>query len=140
MRSHRQRAVRLQQLALESDETVAGALAADFPRRLQVLDDERPDLRVTGLDVDPGALEFKAPEKASGNTLRQTVVLRQGIDANLARQLVREIKDSKLKVQVSVQGSEVRVTGKKRDDLQAAIALVRALKIEQPLQYVNFRE
>ena len=62
------------------------------------------------------------------------------IDATLARQLVREIKDSKLKVQAAVQGGEVRITGKKRDDLQAAITLVRGLKIEQPLQYLNFRE
>ena len=67
-------------------------------------------------------------------------MLRQGVDANLARQLIREIKDSKLKVQVSIQGDEVRVTGKKRDDLQAAIAVVRGLKIDQPLQYLNFRE
>ena len=53
---------------------------------------------------------------------------------------MREVKDSKLKVQAAVQGGELRITGKKRDDLQAAIALVRGLKIEQPLQYVNFRE
>ena len=67
-------------------------------------------------------------------------MLRQGVDANLARQLIREIKDSKLKVQVSIQGDEVRVTGKKRDDLQAAIAVARGLKIDQPLQYLNFRD
>jgi uncharacterized protein YajQ (UPF0234 family) len=72
--------------------------------------------------------------------VRQTIQLRQGIDAVLARQLVRDIKDSKLKVQASVQGGELRITGKKRDDLQDAIALIRGLKIEQPLQYVNFRE
>jgi len=62
------------------------------------------------------------------------------VDNALARQLIREIKDSKLKVQVSIQGDEVRVTGKKRDDLQAAITVVRGLKIDQPLQYLNFRE
>jgi cyclic-di-GMP-binding protein len=90
--------------------------------------------------VDPAALDFKPPEKASGNTLRQAVLLRQGVDADLARRLVREIKDSKLKVQVAIQGNELRVTGKKRDDLQAAIAVMRGLKIEQPLQYLNFRE
>jgi hypothetical protein len=67
-------------------------------------------------------------------------VLRQGIDGDLARQLIREIKDSKLKVQVSIQGDELRVTGKKRDDLQAAITVTRGMKIEQPLQYVNFRD
>ena len=67
-------------------------------------------------------------------------MLRQGVDANLARQLIRELKDSKLKVQVSIQGDEVRVAGKKRDDLQAAITVVRGLKIDQPLQYLNFRD
>ena len=85
-------------------------------------------------------MRIKPPEKASGNMLRQSVVLRQGVDTDLARKLVREIKDSKLKVQVAIQGNELRVTAKKRDDLQAAIAVMRGLKIEQPLQYLNFRE
>ncbi len=97
-------------------------------------------VHLTRRKVDTGALDFKPPEKASGNMLRQSVVLKQGIDRELAKQLVREIKDSKLKVQAAVQGEELRVTGKKRDDLQAAIALLRGLKIEQPLQYVNFRD
>jgi cyclic-di-GMP-binding protein len=97
-------------------------------------------VHMTRRKVDPAALEYKPPEKASGNTLKQTIRLRQGVDAELARQLIREIKDKKLKVQVAVQGDELRVTGKKRDDLQAVIAAARALKIEQPLQYVNFRD
>lgn len=90
--------------------------------------------------LDPGALDWKPEEKASGNALRQQVVIRQGIDRELARTIVKALKDSKLKVQAAVQGEELRVTGKKRDDLQAAIQLVRGLKIEQPLQYVNFRD
>src|SRR5579862_3415491 len=97
-------------------------------------------VHLTRRKVEPGALDYQTPEKAAGNTLRQTIALRQGIDTALARQLVREIKDSKLKVQAAVQGGELRVSGKNRDDLQAAIALVRGRKIEQPLQYVNFRE
>lgn len=97
-------------------------------------------VHMTRRKVEPGALDYKPPEKASGNTVRQTIALRQGVDADLARQLIREIKGSKLKVQVSLQGEELRVTGKKRDDLQDAIAVIRGLKIEQPLQYVNFRE
>jgi cyclic-di-GMP-binding protein len=97
-------------------------------------------VHMTRRKVEPGALDYKPPEKASGNAVRQTIALRQGVDANLARQLIREVKDSKLKVQVSIQGDEVRVTGKKRDDLQDAIGVIRGLKIEQPLQYVNFRE
>jgi len=97
-------------------------------------------VHMTRRKVDPAALEYKPPEKASGNALKQAILLRQGVDANLARQLIREIKDSKLKVQASVQGDELRITGKKRDDLQATIALVRGMKIEQPLQYINFRD
>ncbi len=97
-------------------------------------------VHLTRRKVDAGALEFKPPEKASGNMQRQTVMLRQGVDRELAKRLVRELKDSKLKVQAAIQGEELRVTGKKRDDLQEAIALIRGLKIEQPLQYVNFRE
>jgi cyclic-di-GMP-binding protein len=90
--------------------------------------------------VDPGALDFKDPEKAAGQTMRQTVALRQGIDQELSKSIVRAIKDAKLKVQTAIQGDELRVSGKKRDDLQTAIALVRSLKLEQPLQYVNFRD
>jgi cyclic-di-GMP-binding protein len=97
-------------------------------------------MHLTRRKVDAGALEFKPAEKASGNMQRQTVVLKQGVDRELAKRLVRELKDSGLKVQAAVQGEELRVTGKKRDDLQAAIALLRGLKIEQPLQYVNFRD
>ena len=95
---------------------------------------------LTRRKLDAGALEFKDPEKATGNTVRQTVIVRQGLAADLAKRIVREIKDGKLKVQVAIQGDELRVSGKKRDDLQAAIQLVRGLKIEQPLQYVNFRD
>ena len=97
-------------------------------------------MHLTRRKVDHAALEYKPPEKASGNRLRQTIVLRQGVDADLARLLIREIKGKKLKVQVSIQGDEVRVTGKKRDDLQAAIAVVRDLQTDRPLQYLNFRE
>ncbi len=121
------------------------ALVADDELKLKQMH-ELLKVHLTRRKVEPGALDFKPPEKASGNTLRQTIalrqaiLLRQGIDAELARRLVRDIKDSKLKVQAAVQGGELRITGKKRDDLQAAIALIRSRKIEQPLQYVNFRE
>jgi uncharacterized protein YajQ (UPF0234 family) len=115
------------------------SLAADDELKLKQMH-ELLKVHLTRRKVEPGALDFKPPEKASGNTLRQSVVLRQGVDADLARRLMRSIKDSKLKVQVSVQGDEVRVTGKKRDELQQAIAVIRGLKIEQPLQYLNFRD
>lgn len=95
---------------------------------------------VTRRKVDARVLDFAEPEKASGNTLRQRVTLRQGIDRDLAKKLVQAIKDAKLKVQAAIQGEELRVSGKKRDDLQAAIAEMRGLKLDQPLQYINFRD
>jgi uncharacterized protein YajQ (UPF0234 family) len=115
------------------------AIVADDDLKLKQVH-ELLKVHLTRRKVEPGALDYKTPDKAAGNTVRQTIVLRQGIDADLARRLVREIKDSKLKVQAAIQGGELRVTGKKRDDLQAAMATIRGLKIEQPLQYVNFRE
>lgn len=90
--------------------------------------------------IDPNALEFKDEERAGGDMVRQVVNIKQGIDRELAKTIVKGLKDSKLKVQTAIQGDELRVTGKKRDDLQDAIALVRSLKIEQPLQFVNFRD
>ncbi len=89
--------------------------------------------------LDAGACEFNTPEKASGNKVRQTIAIKQGIDKELAKKIVKDIKGSKLKVQVAIQGDELRVTGKKIDDLQAAIAHVKDMGIEQPLQYDNFR-
>ena len=124
--------------SVERKEGVLTVLADDDLKLKQM--HELLKVHMTRRKVEPGVLDYKPAEKASGNAVRQTIALRQGVDANLARQLVRELKDSKLKVQVSVQGDEVRVTGKKRDDLQDAIGVIRGLKIEQPLQYVNFRE
>ena len=74
------------------------------------------------------------------NEARQEITIKQGIDSDLAKKLVKIIKDSKMKVQTAIQGEQVRVTGKKRDDLQEAIALVRQQKIELPLQFTNFRD
>jgi len=115
-------------------------IAADDKMRLAQIQDL---LRVyfTRRKLDPGALDFsKTPEKASGDAVRHNITVLEGLDQTLAKKLVKEIKDAKLKVQASIQGDELRVTGKKRDDLQDAIAAIKALKIEQPLQFVNFRD
>lgn len=90
--------------------------------------------------VEAGAFDFGKPEAASGGTLRQAVTIRQGVPREVAQQITKTIKGSKLKVQVAIQGDELRVSGKKRDDLQQAIATIKDLKIDQPLQYVNFRD
>jgi cyclic-di-GMP-binding protein len=120
-------------------EQLALTIIADDELKLKQLH-ELLKVHMTRRKVDPGALDFKPAEKAAGQTLRQAVALRQGIDQTLGKQILRELKDSKLKLQASIQGDELRVSGKKRDDLQAAIQLIRGLKLEQPLQYVNFRE
>lgn len=90
--------------------------------------------------VDVAALDFQDPQKGSGRSMRQAIVVKQGIEREIAQKIVKAIKGSKLKVQVAIQGDELRVTGKKRDDLQDAIALVKDSNIGQPLQYVNFRD
>ena len=90
--------------------------------------------------IDVGVIDYKPVEKAAGQAVRQKATIRQGIDRELAKRLVKEIKDGKFKVQVTVQGDELRVSGKKRDDLQAVIQHIKGLSVELPLQYVNFRD
>ena len=90
--------------------------------------------------VNIAAFDFAKPEDASGNSLRQLVTIKQGIDRDLAQQIVKAVKGAKLKVQTAIQGDELRVSGKKRDYLQTVIQLVKDLKIKQPLQYVNMRD
>jgi uncharacterized protein YajQ (UPF0234 family) len=114
-------------------------LLADDDMKLRQMH-ELLKIHLTRRKVDANCLDFKEPEKASGNTLRQIVRIKQGIDRELAKQIVTALKASKMKVQTAIQGDELRVSGKKRDDLQAAIQLVRGLKIVLPLQYVNFRD
>jgi uncharacterized protein YajQ (UPF0234 family) len=91
-----------------------------------------------GIDTD--AFEFGTPEKAGGDMLRQDVTVANGIDQEIARKVVKILKEAKLKVQAAIQGDEVRVTGKKRDDLQAAMQLLREEDFGIPLQFVNMRE
>jgi uncharacterized protein YajQ (UPF0234 family) len=99
-------------------------------------------LRSSGVKrgIDPKSFEFEKEEKASGDSLRQTVKIKQGIDSDTAKQITKYIKDKKMKVQASIRGTEVRVESKKRDDLQQVMAEVRAMKIEVPVQFINFRD
>ena len=90
--------------------------------------------------IDVGVIDYQTPEPSAGQSLRQTATIQQGIDRDLAKKIVKEIKSSKLKVQSAIQGDELRVTGKKRDDLQAVIEHVKGLSIDLPLQFVNFRD
>ncbi|MBP40015.1 MAG: YajQ family cyclic di-GMP-binding protein [Chloroflexi bacterium] len=89
--------------------------------------------------VDPDAMETKDPEH-SGKLFHQSVLIRQGIDMPQAKKIVKMIKDKKMKVQAAIQGEKIRVTGKKRDDLQKVISFLKESDIEVPLQYDNFRD
>ena len=85
------------------------------------------------------ALEYGKVEPATKGSVRQAVTIRQGIPTEKAREIVKAVKDSKLKVQVAIQGEQLRVTGKKKDDLQAVIALLRGTDFGLPLQFTNYR-
>jgi uncharacterized protein YajQ (UPF0234 family) len=89
--------------------------------------------------IDPLAMTVEDPQP-SGKLVKQAIKLKNGLETDLAKKIVKLIKDSKVKVTTQIQDQQVRVTGKKRDDLQEVIAMLRTQKLEQPLQYTNFRD
>lgn len=109
---------------------------ADF-RLEQMLDVLKGTLFKNKIDI---ACLDRGDVKPSGKQVKQEIKVRTGLDTDLCREIVKLIKAEKLKVQVQVQDEQVRVTGKKRDDLQQAMALLRASDLEMPLQYTNFRD
>ena len=102
-----------------------------------MLDILQSKLHKRGIDLK--CLQLEDPELV-GKEARQRVVLRQGIETDLARSIVKMVKQQKLKVQAAIQGNQVRVTGKKRDDLQQVIGMLKQADIDMPLQYQNFRD
>lgn len=96
-------------------------------------------LKVSKRGIDVSCLDPKEPEIAL-NAARQEVVLRHGIDQEIGKKLQRLLKDSKIKVQASIQGDQLRVTGKQRDDLQEAMALMKQAELGLPFQFKNFRD
>ena len=103
----------------------------------QMLDMLQSALHKSGIDI--GCLDVAEPQ-TSGKQVKQRVTVRTGLDSDLSKKISKMIKDSKLKVQAQIQGDQVRVTGKKRDDLQQAIQLLKEADIDMPLQYTNFRD
>jgi len=103
----------------------------------QMLDVLYSKMTKRGIDLD--AVELGEPV-IMAKTATRTVTVREGIDTELAKKIVKEIKASKIKVQASIQGDQVRVTGKKRDDLQQVIALLKGAELGLPLQFKNFRD
>ena len=97
-------------------------------------------MQMSKRNVDPGSMDVDEKAIHSGKTFSLKVRFKEGIESLIAKKLVKSIKDSKLKVQSAIQGDSVRVTGKKRDDLQAVMALARELDLGQPFQFNNFRD
>ncbi len=114
-------------------------ITADGDYRLESI---RDSLKVfaTKRGIDARAFDFQKEEKVGGDMLRQEVKLRNGIEQEIAKQIVKNVKDAKMKVQASIKGDEVRIDGKKRDDLQEAIVLLRSGSYIIPLQFINFRD
>ena len=90
--------------------------------------------------VDPLCLSLGNKEKAGGNKIRQTYKLVEGIEQTIAKKITSEIKNSKIKVQVRINGNELRVDGKKKDDLQTVMQMIEESKIGIPIQFINFRD
>lgn len=116
--------------------TVSLTAEADFQLEAMI---EILKLALTKRKLDVKCLEVK-DAYASGKEMKQEAVLREGLDKELAKKIVAHIKEAKLKVQAAIQGEQVRVTGKKRDDLQEAMAALRAKEFDMPLQFNNFRD
>ena len=121
----------------EREETVVTMKAqAEFQLK-QMLDILKQ--RLASRQIDIRCMEVDDPETNLASA-KQKVTLKQGIEQPLAKEIVKKIKDAKLKVEAQIQGDKLRVTGKKRDDLQTAIALLRSADLKMPLQYENFRD
>ena len=90
--------------------------------------------------LDPLALGKKDKEKAGGDRIRQTISLVEGIEQDIAKKITSEIKSSKMKVQAKINGNELRIDGKKRDDLQSVMQLIEDLQVGIPVQFINFRD
>jgi uncharacterized protein YajQ (UPF0234 family) len=125
-------------LELDIKESIITVIADDDYKLKAIQDMLR--ISITKRQIDPKVLDFQKEQPASGNTLRQIVKIKQGIDSDVAKTITKEIKNNKLKVQASIRGEAVRVEGKKRDDLQECIAFLRTLKLDIPLQFNNFRD
>ncbi len=115
------------------------SISADSENRLSAIADSLKVFAVKrGIEVK--AFDFGEVQKAGGQMVKQEIKLRNGIEQEIAKKIVKQIKDNKMKVQASIKGDEVRIDGKKRDDLQEAIQLLRGANYEIPLQFINFRD
>ena len=90
--------------------------------------------------VNTKSISFEKEEKASGNKIKQNIIMHEGINKEIAQNIIKKLKTEKIKVQSSIQGDQIRVSGKKRDDLQKAIGFLKTLELSIPVNFINFRE
>jgi uncharacterized protein YajQ (UPF0234 family) len=125
-------------ISIERKDKIITTLAPDNLKLKQV--NELLQTHLIRRKVDPRVINIKNSETATGGTVRQISELKEGIDQESAKKIITQIKSLKLKIQVKIQGEELRADGKKRDDLQEAIAAIRTIDIGQPMEFVNFRD
>lgn len=123
---------------LEHKDGVLTVFADDHLKLKQMQEIIRGNMQKRG--IEPGMLDEQKVEPATGMAVRQKIVIKQGLEKELAKKIVKDIKSTKMKVQVAIQGEELRVSGKKRDDLQEAMQFIREMGLEQPVQFQNFRD
>ena len=97
-------------------------------------------VQITKRGIDVRALDMGKVEMSAGQAVRQTITMMQGINKDISKDIIKIIKESKIKVQVSIQGDALRISGKKRDDLQQTINLLKTQNLDLPLQFINFRD
>ena len=125
-------------ISIERKDKTITTLAPDNLKLKQV--NELLQTHLVRRKVDPRVLSVKNSENATGGTIRQISELKEGISQENAKKIITHIKSLKLKIQIKIQGEELRADGKKRDDLQEAIAAIKNIDIGLPIEFVNFRE
>ena len=125
-------------ITIERKEKNVTTLAPDELKLKQV--NELLQTHLIRRKVDPRVFDIKSSEGASGGAIRQTSELKEGISQENAKKIIADIKKMKLKIQIKIQGKELRVDGKKKDDLQEAISAIKAIDIGLPIDFVNFRD
>jgi uncharacterized protein YajQ (UPF0234 family) len=125
-------------ISIERKDKIITTLAPDELKLKQV--NELLQIHLIRRKVDPRVIAIKNSESAAGTTIRQISELEEGISQENAKKIITNIKKLKLKIQIKIQGEELRAEGKKRDDLQEAIAAIEAIDIGLPIEFVNFRD
>ena len=125
-------------ISIERKENLITTLAPDELKLRQV--NELLQTHLIRRKVDPRVVSMKSSESASGGSIRQISELKEGISQENAKKVIADIKKLKLKIQIKIQGDELRVDGKKKDELQEAISAIKSIDIGLPIEFVNFRD